>query len=73
MSCNHYSKFLTKEDRYYVNSECHNNCVLCLIQEKGPMTQKQVGEYLGLSKMRISQIERKAIKKLKKNKSIFFD
>ena len=71
MSCCHYREALKVDDRYYVNSIEHNNCVFCLVNEKGNMTQEQVGNYLGLSKMRISQIERQALKKLKKRKNIF--
>jgi len=58
---------LTKEDRYYIeNAEEYNNCALCAIASKGSMTQEEVGKHLGLTKMRISQIERQAIQKLKK-------
>lgn len=65
MACKHFKIKLEKEDRHFINSEEHNNCVFCLIDEKGPMTQEQVGKYIGLTKMRISQIERQAIKKLR--------
>jgi len=57
---------LTENDRYYIDSEEHNNCYLCLIKEKGSMTQEEVGKYMGISKMRVSQIERTALKHLKK-------
>jgi len=37
--------------------------LLCLVNDKGPMTQKEVSKYLKLSKMRICQIERAAVEK----------
>jgi DNA-directed RNA polymerase specialized sigma subunit len=36
------------------------------VNDKGRMTQDEVGHYLGLTKMRISQIEKQAIAKIKK-------
>jgi DNA-directed RNA polymerase sigma subunit (sigma70/sigma32) len=62
--CRHYDHYLTEEERYFVNSPEDNNCVLCLIDRKGPMSQEEVGRYLGLTKMRISQIQKIAEKKL---------
>jgi DNA-directed RNA polymerase specialized sigma subunit len=66
MSCQHYKELLQEEHRHYINSLPHNNCVLCLVNEKGPMTQDEIGQYMGLSKMRISQILQVAQKKLSK-------
>jgi DNA-directed RNA polymerase specialized sigma subunit len=63
---------LREEDRHFINSEEHDNCVLCLVEAKGEMTQEQVGNYLGLTKMRISQIERQALEKFKKRAARFF-
>ena len=71
MSCKHYDFVLLDKDRDFISSKEHNNCVICLVEDKGPMTQEQVGKYLGLTKMRISQIERQAIQKLKKKKYLF--
>lgn len=65
-------RVLTEEDRYYIDAKDHNNCVLCLVEAKGSMTQEEVGKYFGLSKMRISQIEKQAIKKLQKKVPDFF-
>lgn len=63
--CKHY--FLLKEGhRHYIDSKEHGNCVLCLAEDKGPMTQAEIAGYMGLSKMRICQIEHQAIGKLKK-------
>lgn len=64
--CPHFYRILSEEDRYFINSSENNNCVFCLISEKGPMTQEEIGEYMGLSKMRISQLEKHALIKFKK-------
>lgn len=66
MACKHYGRLLDQLDRHFIASEEHNNCVLCLVYDKGPMTQEEVASYFGLSKMRICQIEKKAIQKLNK-------
>jgi DNA-directed RNA polymerase sigma subunit (sigma70/sigma32) len=64
MACKHFKLLLTEKDRYYINSEEDNNCVFCLINRKGTMTQDSIGKYLGLSKMRVSQIQEIALKKV---------
>jgi DNA-directed RNA polymerase specialized sigma subunit len=66
MVCSHYYRKLNKEDRYYVNSEKHNNCMFCLVSEKGEMTQEEVSQYFGISKMRVCQLEKLALKKFRK-------
>ena len=66
MTCRHYSKNLESEDRHFVPASDFNNCLLCLIDGKGPMTQEQVGNYMGITKMRVSQIEKQALKTLRK-------
>jgi DNA-directed RNA polymerase sigma subunit (sigma70/sigma32) len=71
MSCKHYKHILRKEDRHFVDSAQHNNCVICLVDDKGKMTQEEVGNYLGLTKMRISQIERQALEKFKRRAARF--
>ena len=42
-----------------------NNCDLVAIKKNGPLTLRQVGERLGVSYVRIKQIEDAAIKKIK--------
>ena len=70
MSCNHYEFVLSKKDRHFINSRDHNFCVLCLAEQEGPMTQEQIGKYFGLTKMRISQIEKQAKDKLRRKKNL---
>lgn len=67
MSCKHFIETVSEEqEKYYVNSSIDNNCINCLIQRVGPMTQSQVASYLGDSIVRISQIEIKALRKIRK-------
>lgn len=66
MKCEHFDHVLDEEERHYIGSPEHNNCVLCLVNDKGPMTQEDVAKYFNLSKMRICQIEKRALEKLSK-------
>lgn len=63
--CKHYL-MLEEGHRHFINAKEHNNCVLCLAEASGPMTQAEIAKYLGISKMRVCQIEHQAIEKLKK-------
>ena len=62
MACPHYGHKLTEDERYFIDSEEHNNCTFCLVHDKGPMTQEEVAKYFGISKMRVCQIEKRALK-----------
>jgi len=64
--CCHYREPLNEDHRHYINELKYNNCVLCVSEWCGPLTQDVISKYLGLSKMRICQIERIALKKMKK-------
>lgn len=63
--CKHYLQ-LQEDHRHFVDAKDYGNCVLCLSEAKGPMTQAEIAGYIGLSKMRVCQIEHKAVAKLKK-------
>ncbi len=52
--------------RHWINYEGEQNCSLISIEENGPMTLTQVAERLELSFVRIAQIEKAAISKMKK-------
>ena len=52
-----------KSCRHWVNCERFKNCSI-LIADSGPKTLQQIGEIFGLTRMRICQIEKKAITKL---------
>lgn len=65
--CEHYDFELQKGERYYIKAPDNNNCLFCVIEENPDgMTQGQIAEYLGISKMRVCQIEHRAISKLDK-------
>lgn len=63
--CRHYKQKLNKDHRHFVASEEHDNCVLCLVDDKGCMTYEEIGDYLGMSRKSISAIERSALDKLR--------
>ena len=69
--CSHFNERLSEDHRYFINSPNHDNCVFCLIDDRGRMTQEEVGKYFGLTKMRISQLEKQALLKFKKKMKIF--
>lgn len=51
-------------DRSWIDSPEDNNCVYEAIRKNGAMTLEEVGKRLGLSFVRIRQIEKSAIQKL---------
>lgn len=56
-----------KEDcRLWIKHNEDLNCTLISVKKNGRMGLKEVGERLGISYVRVSQIEKEAFKKLKK-------
>lgn len=55
-----------KDCKHHINFEEEQNCSLISIEKNGPMTLRQVGERMGVSYVRIKQIEDKALVKLNK-------
>lgn len=55
-----------KECRHWIQYGPDNNCDLLSIHKNGEMTLREVGERLGISYVRVKQIESAAIKKIKK-------
>ena len=51
--------------RYWVNSKCDKNCVIVRTR-KGPSTLQEIGELFNITRMRVCQIEKTIIKKIKK-------
>lgn len=49
----------------WINFSEDNNCDLISLKKNGPLTLRQIGERLGVSYVRIKQIEDAAIKKIK--------
>jgi hypothetical protein len=59
-----------KECRNWIDYDEDKNCCLISIDRHGQMTLMQVAERLGVSHVRIKQIQDKALIKLKKNSKI---
>ena len=60
-----------KECRNWIDYDEDKNCCLISIDRHGQMTLMQVAERLGVSHVRIKQIQDKALIKLKKNNEIY--
>ncbi len=54
------------ECSHWISYEQESNCSLVSIEENGPMTLVQIGERLGISFVRVAQIEKAAMNKMKK-------
>lgn len=52
---------------FWINFEEDHNCDLVSINKHGSLTLREVGERLGISYVRVKQIEDIAIKKIKNN------
>ena len=52
--------------RYWIDYKDENNCTLVSIYQNGPMTLDEVSKRLKISLVRVSQIEKEAMKKLSK-------
>ena len=50
--------------RYWIESEENNNCTI-IGAESGPMTLQEIGDIFGITRMRVCQIEKKIMNKLK--------
>ena len=56
-----------KEDcKMWIDYPEDDNCALNSVQKHGPMTLDEISKRLGVSIVRISQIEKQALKKLSK-------
>jgi DNA-directed RNA polymerase sigma subunit (sigma70/sigma32) len=61
------NKQCSKEDcRCWIDYPEDNNCIYEAIRKHGNMTLDEVSKRLGISLVRVSQIEKKALKKLSK-------
>jgi DNA-directed RNA polymerase specialized sigma subunit len=47
----------------WINAVGHQNCTL-IASKKGPLSLQQIGDILGVTRMRICQIEKKVVEKL---------
>ena len=55
-----------EEDRAWIDYPEDNNCGFTAIEKHGAMTLEEVAKRLGISLVRVSQIEKQALKKLAK-------
>tara|TARA_R110000824_G_scaffold99052_4_gene236027 strand:+ start:626 stop:856 length:231 start_codon:yes stop_codon:yes gene_type:complete len=55
-----------KECRKWIDCTTDNNCVLISIEKNGPLTLHEAAKRLGISYVRVKQIQDVAIKKLLK-------
>ena len=53
-----------KECRYWIEYPQERNCTLESVRINGPMTLRQAGERLGMSYVRVKQIQDKTLKKI---------
>ena len=62
-------------DRSWIDSPEDNNCIYEAIRKNGAMTLEEVGRRLGISFVRVKQLEAQAMKKLSRicNKRNFFE
>ncbi len=70
MKCFDYSeknkkKCKNKNCRYWIDYSHHNNCTLIIAKKEENMTLESIGKIFGITRMRICQIEKRAIKKIK--------
>ena len=54
-----------KECRLWMDYDKDLNCSLISVKKNGKLTLNEVGDRLGISYVRVSQIEKQAVKKLK--------
>ena len=59
-----------KECKFWIKFKEDNNCDLISLKKNGPLTLRQVGERMGVSYVRIKQIEDAALKKIKETTSL---
>jgi len=56
-----------KECRQYIDYPDEHNCTLVSVYENGEMSLREIAKRLGISHVRVMQIEKKALKKIEKN------
>jgi len=54
-----------KECRYWINCNAYNNCAINASSIDKHLTLKEIGKIFNITRMRVCQIEKKAIQKIK--------
>jgi DNA-directed RNA polymerase specialized sigma subunit len=66
--CNKNNKCCDKKEcRMWIDYEEDLNCTEIAVKKNGAMTLKEVGRRLGVSYVRVSQLEKDALNKVQKN------
>jgi len=55
-----------KECRQHIDYPEDDNCVLVAVEKHGDMTLREIGERMGITHVRVMQIENVALEKVKK-------
>ena len=55
-----------KDCRMWIDYDDDLNCVDIAVEKNGPMGLKQIGARLGISYVRVTQIEKEVLRKIKK-------
>tara|TARA_B100000686_G_C16761502_1_gene958982 strand:- start:177 stop:422 length:246 start_codon:yes stop_codon:yes gene_type:complete len=50
--------------KHWIDCDSFQNCTLIAAKNNGPMTLQEIGSILGVTRMRICQIEKKVLTKL---------
>ena len=61
-----------QESRSWIDYPEDDNCIYVAIKKHGAMTLEEVAKRLGISLVRVSQIEKQALSKLSKRIKIWF-
>jgi DNA-directed RNA polymerase specialized sigma subunit len=51
--------------RYWIDTDQNSNCCIVLSKNENKMTLEEIGKFFKVTRMRICQIEKKAIKKIR--------
>ena len=54
-----------KKCKYWINDPSNKNCCLILAEKKEYLTLEEIGKIFNVTRMRICQIEKQAIKKIR--------
>lgn len=56
--------------RYWHDLKSHYNCIINKVNEEEDLTLQQIGDLFNITRMRVCQIEKQTLEKIKKSKII---